>query len=70
MNTHTKQTDIERNRKGYSLNSGSKTMLLRLRRQMRSHYDIFKEGRMNKKEYLATIKPIDKNISKIEMSVL
>ena len=70
MNTHKNETNIAPSSEGYILNRSNKMMLLQLRRQVRLHYDIFKEGSMNKKEYLATIKPLDKNISKIEMSVL
>lgn len=65
---------IEKNRtvnyKVQNLKSSNKTILLQLRRQMRLHYDIFKNGHMSKIEYLATIKPLDRHITNIEMSVL
>ena len=43
--------------------------VLQLRRQIRFYYDLFKSGHIDKKEYLATIKPLDTDISNIEMSL-
>jgi len=43
--------------------------LLDLRRQMRCYYDLFSRGYMDKKEYLSSIKPLDKEIDNIEMSL-
>ena len=70
MNTYKKETNIAKSSEGYIQKCSNKMMLLQLRRQMRLQYEIFKSGHINKKEYLATIKPLDKNISEIEMSVL
>lgn len=44
--------------------------LLRLQKMLEEEYQRYKLGMITQKEYLVCVKPIDKEIGKIEMSTL
>jgi len=48
----------------------NKTTLEHLQHEMQKYYTLFQLGLMTEKEYLAAIKPIDKIIDTLEISIL
>lgn len=44
--------------------------LSQLQKILEAHYQHYKLGKINEKEYLARIKPVDEAIGKLEMSTL
>jgi len=46
------------------------THLNSLQRSLRSEYDAYVKGHISEEEYLKRIKPIDRNIDRLEMSIL
>ena len=54
-------TETSLNRSGY---------LSSLQRSLRSEYDAYVKGHISEEEYIKRIKPIDRNIDRLEMSIL
>lgn len=69
MNQKMKKTNITISSKNNPLSDDGKLFLLQQRRQIRFHYDKFKNGNISKEEYLTSIRTLDQNIDRLEMSV-
>jgi hypothetical protein len=49
---------------------GSAEILKLLQKKMFDHYDAYRKGKITQREYLSLIRPIDRQIERIELDIL